>query len=84
MFTVYAISSIARKYRYIGLSSQPKIRIARHKKAQNKATKPYTPFRLIHTKEFKTRIEARRYERYLTSGVGREYLGALENSNQKR
>ena len=84
MFTVYAISSITRKYRYIGLSSQPEVRIARHNKAQNKTTKPYAPFRLIHTKDFKTRIEARRYEKYLKSGMGREYLDALENSNRER
>ena len=83
--TMYSPSSVHFESNYyIGLSSQPEVRIARHNKAQNKTTKPYAPFRLIHTKDFKTRIEARRYEKYLKSGMGREYLDALENSNRER
>ena len=84
MITVYVISSTTKKYRYVGLSSQPDVRVARHNNGQNKTTKPYAPFKLIYTKEFETRGEARAYEKYLKSGTGREYLDRLENSSVER
>ncbi|MFY0684201.1 MAG: GIY-YIG nuclease family protein [Balneola sp.] len=78
MITVYVISSISKKYRYVGMSSQVEIRLSRHNKGQNKTTKPFAPFKLIHTKSFKTRIEAREYEKYLKSGIGREFLNRIQ------
>jgi len=77
MITVYAISSLSKSYIYVGLSSQLEKRFARHNKGQNKTTKPYAPFKLIYTKEFATRKEARAHEKYLKSGVGKEYLKSI-------
>ena len=77
MFVVYAISSLDRNYIYVGLSSDLESRLKRHNNGQNKTTKPYAPFRLIYTKEFETRKEARVHEKHLKSGVGKEYLKSL-------
>ena len=70
MFTVYAISSLSRNYIYVGQSSELEARLKRHNKGQNKTTKAYAPFKRIHTGEFESRREARKYEVYLKSGVG--------------
>ncbi len=74
MYKVYAISSINRKYIYVGLTSNLKERLRRHNNGYEKTTKPYKPFNLIYTEEFKTRIEARQKEKYLKSGIGKEFL----------
>ncbi|MCE7993559.1 MAG: GIY-YIG nuclease family protein [Roseivirga sp.] len=77
MFTVYAIRSISRNYTYIGMSAELEVRVQRHNVGGNKTTRAYAPFKLIHTKSFDTRLEARNYEKYLKSGVGREWLKGL-------
>ncbi|MTI86587.1 MAG: GIY-YIG nuclease family protein [Balneolaceae bacterium] len=77
MYTVYAISSLSRNYIYVGFSSQLPERLKRHNEGKNKTTKPYAPFELIYTKGFDTRVEARKYEKYLKSGSGKEFLKRL-------
>ena len=77
MITVYAISSLSKSYIYVGLSSQPHIRIERHNKGQNKTTRPYAPFKVIYTKNFASRVNARTHEKYLKSGIGKAFLKSL-------
>ena len=79
MFWVYAISSISRNYIYVGLTDNLERRIDQHNKGYNRTTKPYAPFVLIYTEECDTRLEARKREKYLKSGVGKEFLRALRN-----
>ncbi len=74
MFYVYAIKSLVRTYIYVGLTDNLDRRINQHNKGQNRSTKAYKPFELIYTEEFKTREEARAREKYLKSGVGKEFL----------
>ena len=79
VFFVYAISSINRNYIYVGLTANVKNRISRHNKGYEKTTRPYAPFRLIYTKEFNSRKEARVHEIYLKSGIGKEKLREIRN-----
>ena len=44
---------------------------------QNRSTKAYKPFELILKEEFPTRDEARQREKYLKSGIGKEFLKKL-------
>lgn len=74
MFTVYAISSINRNYIYVGLTSNLEERLKRHNGLREKTTKAYAPFELIYTEVCETRIEARKREKYLKSGIGKEKL----------
>ncbi len=77
MFFVYALKSLNRNYIYIGMTSELEVRIKRHNEGKNRTTKPYSPFVLIYTKEFETRIEARKHEKYMKSGSGREFLKGI-------
>ena len=77
MITVYAISSEKRNYIYVGLTNDLDRRLEEYSSAKNRTTRPYRPFRLIHTEMYKTRTEARTREKYLKSGVGKEYLKKL-------
>ena len=48
-----------------------------HNKGKVKSTRPYRPWDHVFTMEFETRKEARKYEKWLKSGVGREFLKRL-------
>ena len=77
MFFVYAISSLTRNYIYVGLTNDINRRLSQHQNGQNKTTRVYKPFELILTEAFETRIQARKREKSLKSGSGKEFLKAL-------
>jgi putative endonuclease len=59
-------------------------RLKQHNLKQNKSTKAYAPWKLIYKEEFETRLEAREKEKYLKSGVGREFIIAFLSSQSNR
>ena len=77
MIIVYAIKSESRKYIYVGMTQDLKERLRRHNKGYERTTKPYRPFVLIHKESFATREEARKREKYLKSGIGKEFLKSI-------
>ena len=77
MYFVYCLSSLARNYLYVGLTDNLERRINEHQSGKNRTTKPYRPFKLIYSEKFATRHEARTKEKYLKSGVGKEYLKSI-------
>jgi len=79
MYFTYAIDSKSRNYLYVGISNNVERRLTEHNSGRNKTTKPYKPFKLIYTKEFVTRAEARAHEKYLKSGSGKEFLKTLRD-----
>ncbi|MEQ8470012.1 MAG: GIY-YIG nuclease family protein [Marinoscillum sp.] len=62
---------------YVGLTHDLDKRLYEHNSGKNRTTRPYRPFRLVHFETFDTREEARAREKYLKSGVGKEYLKKL-------
>ena len=74
MFYVYAISSKVKNYIYVGLTNNFERRLDEHNSGQNKTTRPYKPYKLILVEKFETRLEARLREKYLKSGIGKEFL----------
>ncbi|MEO9872302.1 GIY-YIG nuclease family protein [Ekhidna sp.] len=62
---------------YVGLSNNLKRRLEGHNGGKNKTTRPYRPFVLIHSESFETRTEAREREKYLKSGIGKDFLRSL-------
>ncbi|HPC34315.1 MAG TPA: GIY-YIG nuclease family protein [Candidatus Absconditabacterales bacterium] len=76
-YTVYAIKSKGRNYIYVGLTNNLERRFNEHNLGKEKTTRPYSPFKLIYSEKFKTRIEARIKEKYLKSGCGKEFLKDL-------
>jgi len=77
MYTVYTLKSKIKKYIYVGMTQNFDQRIGRHNNGYEKTTKPYKPFKLIHREVYPSRIEARKREKYLKSGVGKEFLKTL-------
>ncbi|MBP9803140.1 MAG: GIY-YIG nuclease family protein [Candidatus Pacebacteria bacterium] len=77
MYYVYAIKSQEKNYIYVGLTNNLDRRFSEHNNGKNKTTKPYKPFKIIYTEKFETRIEARVKEKYLKSGIGKEFLKML-------
>jgi putative endonuclease len=77
MIIVYAISSFERNYIYVGMTDNLDRRLAEHNKGENKSTKAYRPFNLIHQEQCVDRLTARKREKYLKSGVGKEFLKGL-------
>ena len=49
-------------------------RIEEHNSGKTKSTKGYRPWKLFFFEELPSRIEARKREKYLKSGVGKEYI----------
>jgi putative endonuclease len=78
MFYVYVISSMARNYLYVGLTDNAERRINEHQSGKNKTTKPYKPYKVILIEQFETRVKARMREKYLKSGIGKEFLRTLK------
>ncbi len=78
MFKVYAIESKNRNYIYVGLTNNLEERLRRHNNGTNKTTAPYSPFDLLYTEECTDRKVARVREKYLKSGIGKEFLKNLK------
>jgi len=77
MYYVYAIYSLHRNYIYVGLTNDITRRVAEHNNGYNKTTKPYLPFKTLRVEVFPNRPEARKREKYLKSGVGKQFLKSL-------
>jgi putative endonuclease len=77
MYFVYALASENRNYIYVGLSSNLEKRINAHNSGYERTTKPYRPFKLIFSKAFATRTEAREVEKYYKSTSGKLFLKTL-------
>ena len=77
MHYVYVIKSENNNYFYVGISDNPKRRINQHNKGYNRTTKPYIPFKIIIIEEHASRIEARKREKFLKSGCGREFIRSM-------
>ncbi|MDO8667697.1 MAG: GIY-YIG nuclease family protein [bacterium] len=78
MYYTYSIKSINLNYIYTGISDNPERRIVQHNKGYNRTTRPYKPFKIILIERFENRSIARQREKYLKSGIGREYLKKIK------
>ena len=83
MIYVYAIKSNVKNYIYVGMTNNLDRRIIEHNNGENRSTKAYKPFTVIFTELFSTRIEARKKEKYLKSGIGKEWLKSFINTMRR-
>ena len=74
MYYVYVLLSIKDGKFYIGQTNNLRSRVERHHFGYVKSTKHRRPIKFIYYREFKTRSEAMRYEKYLKSGAGHNFL----------
>ncbi|HOK57228.1 MAG TPA: GIY-YIG nuclease family protein [bacterium] len=84
MYYVYVIKSFKNSRRYVGFTSKnPVERLKEHNRGSNKWSRQNRPFELIYYEEFTEKEKARKRERFLKSGKGREFLNKIiKNSNK--
>jgi len=77
MWYVYSLISLKDGNIYIGISENPEERLKQHNLGMTHSTKPRRPFKIIYKEECGGRKDARKREKYLKSGIGREFLKSL-------
>lgn len=78
MISVYSIFSVKNNRIYVGLSKDPLQRLREHNSGQTFSTKAYRPWSLFFIESgFHTLAQARKREKELKSGFGKEYLKTL-------
>jgi putative endonuclease len=74
---VYVIRSEVDGRFYVGMTENLERRLNEHNSGKTKSTKGYRPWILVHSEVHPDRITARKREKYLKSGVGKEYIKLL-------
>ena len=77
MWYVYAIVSEVNGFIYVGMCMNLERRLKEHNNGMSKFTKAYIPWRFIYKEFIGAREEARIKEKYLKSGIGKEFLKTL-------
>lgn len=72
--TVYVIVSIKDKTFYTGITNNFNRRIHDHNSGHNCFTKSRRPYKLLFREEYPDYKTARKREKYLKSGIGRELI----------
>ena len=80
MYIVYILHSVSFNRTYTGMTNNLERRLNQHNTGRNKSTKGFAPWKVIYKESFETRLEARKKEKYLKSGVGREFMKTLFDS----
>ena len=83
LFTVYILYSDSFDQSYVGQTKELEARFRRHNDGYVRSTKRYRPWRLIHQEQYNTRREAMKRERWLKSGIGREWIKQLIGKNNE-
>ena len=76
-YFVYVLRSKRDGSIYIGVSKNPEGRLKEHNFGDSKYTKGHRPYVLVYKEELANRILARNREKYLKSGIGREFLSKV-------
>ena len=74
MFFVYVLKSEKDGNLYIGMTNDLGRRLNEHNCGRNLSTKYRRPFRLIYSEKLSDRAQARYREKFLKSGIGREWI----------
>lgn len=76
-YYVYILKILKNGSFYIGYATNLRKRLKEHNSGNNKATKPFKPYKLIFYEAFLNRIDAKNREKYLKSGHGRRTINKL-------
>ena len=78
MYVVYVLYSPDHNKHYTGCSANFAARFLSHNELGTKGwTIKYRPWKIIYTKEFTNQSEALAHEKWLKSGVGRNFIKTL-------
>ncbi|HRH56321.1 MAG TPA: GIY-YIG nuclease family protein [Chitinophagales bacterium] len=79
MFYVYVLKSQKTKSLYKGQTDNLENRLKEHNTGKVKSTKGFRPWEIIYYEEFPEREDAVSREKYLKSGIGRQFLKEIIN-----
>lgn len=71
---VYVIYSEKDGRFYVGMSTNPEKRLLEHNSGKTKSTKGFRPWSFFFKEEYSSRQEARKREKYLKSGFGKQWI----------
>jgi putative endonuclease len=74
MFYTYVLRSLKDNHLYVGYTSDINRRLTEHNSGLTKSTKSRIPFELLFYETFNTRSEAMVREKFLKSGIGKDYI----------
>jgi putative endonuclease len=77
MVEVYAILSEGSNEIYVGMALDANRRLKEHNNGKNRYTKGLRPWRILHIETYENWSKARVREKYLKTGVGKEFLRSL-------
>lgn len=77
MYYVYVIQSLKDKTLYKGITNNLPRRLGQHNRGINASTKSKRPYELVYFEKCEDRYKARKREKWLKSGVGREYINKI-------
>ncbi|MCC6724661.1 MAG: GIY-YIG nuclease family protein [Saprospiraceae bacterium] len=76
-YIVYVLKSEMDGRLYVGFTENLDRRIKEHESGTTKSTKGFRPWKLVHQETVLGLQQARDREKYLKSGVGKEWLKAI-------
>ena len=76
---VYILRSPTTKRTYVGQTSNLPERLRRHNAGMVPSTKAYAPWELVHIEEYPNRSAAMNREKWLKTGIGREFIEIIVN-----
>ena len=74
MWYVYVLKSSKNGRLYTGSTNKLERRLEEHSSGKSVYTRNTRPYQLVYQEELTDELEARRRERFLKSGKGREFL----------
>ena len=77
MWYTYVLKSQKDNHMYIGISENPEERLKQHNSGMTKSAKGRRPFVIVYKELRKDRKDDRNREKYLKSGIGREFLKTI-------
>jgi putative endonuclease len=81
VITLYVLKGNNDK-RYVGITNDLSRRLKEHHSNRSKGSQVIGDFFVLHTEKFKTYKQAREREKFLKSGIGREWLNELESESE--
>jgi putative endonuclease len=73
-YYVYVLKSTEFDRFYVGMTDNVERRLMDHNSGKVKSTKFYSPWKLFFVEKLETRLEARKREKFLKGGSGKEYI----------
>jgi putative endonuclease len=79
-WAVYVMRSEVDGRLYVGMTSNLERRVKEHNAGYNRSTRSWVPFEITYVGGCRSRTEARKREKFLKSGIGRQFLKTVAGS----